>query len=171
MNNFKLNTIEEAVSDFREGKFVIVVDDEDRENEGDLICAAEKITPEMVNFMLKYARGVLCAPITIGRAQQLELRQPQARKREAGLKIRFRPGKGIGHIGAHFSGGAQLGDAALVLSGSKQDEANAATPGKSAAEKPKEEHAPETAGDSGMGDSGTLPPPDLSAAVQRGKKK
>ena len=57
MENFKLNTIEEALEDFREGKFVIVVDDEDRENEGDLICAAEKITPEMVNFMLKNARG------------------------------------------------------------------------------------------------------------------
>ena len=69
----KLNTIEEAVSDFREGKFVIVVDDEDRENEGDLICAAEKITPEMVNFMLKYARGVLCAPITISRSHELDL--------------------------------------------------------------------------------------------------
>jgi 3,4-dihydroxy 2-butanone 4-phosphate synthase/GTP cyclohydrolase II len=71
--NFKLNTIEEAVEDFREGKFVIVVDDEDRENEGDLICAAEKITPAMVNFMLKYARGVLCAPITISRSRELDL--------------------------------------------------------------------------------------------------
>jgi len=69
----KLNTIEEAVEDFRDGKFVIVVDDEDRENEGDLICAAEKITPEMVNFMLKYARGVLCAPITISRSKELNL--------------------------------------------------------------------------------------------------
>ena len=69
----KLNTIEEAIDDFREGKFVIVVDDEDRENEGDLICAAEKITPEMVNFMLKYARGVLCAPITISRSEELDL--------------------------------------------------------------------------------------------------
>ena len=69
----KLNTIDEAVDDFREGKFVIVVDDEDRENEGDLICAAEKITPEMVNFMLKYARGVLCAPITISRSEELDL--------------------------------------------------------------------------------------------------
>jgi len=68
-----LNTIEEAIDDFREGRFVIVVDDEDRENEGDLICAAEKITPEMVNFMLKYARGVLCAPITISRSEELEL--------------------------------------------------------------------------------------------------
>ena len=62
MEELKLNTIEEALVDFREGKFVIVVDDEDRENEGDLICAAEKITPEMVNFMLKNARGVLCGP-------------------------------------------------------------------------------------------------------------
>ena len=69
----KLNTIDEAVDAFREGKFVIVVDDEDRENEGDLICAAEKITPEMVNFMLKYARGVLCAPITISRSEELDL--------------------------------------------------------------------------------------------------
>ena len=73
METFKLNTISEAIDDFRDGKFVIVVDDEDRENEGDLICAAEKITPEMVNFMLKYARGVLCAPITISRSEELDL--------------------------------------------------------------------------------------------------
>ena len=73
MQQLKLNTIEEALDDFRDGKFVIVVDDEDRENEGDLICAAEKITPEMVNFMLKNARGVLCAPLTISRAAELEL--------------------------------------------------------------------------------------------------
>ena len=73
MEPLKLNTIEEAIEDFREGKFVIVVDDEDRENEGDLIIAAEKITAEHVNFMLKYARGVLCAPITIERCKELEL--------------------------------------------------------------------------------------------------
>ncbi len=73
MINEKLSTIPEALDDIREGKFVIVVDDEDRENEGDLICAAEMITPEMVNFMLKHARGVLCVPITIKRAEQLEL--------------------------------------------------------------------------------------------------
>ena len=73
MDTPKLNTIEEAIQDFSEGKFVIVVDDEDRENEGDLICAAEKITPDMVNFMLKYARGVLCAPITISRSIELDL--------------------------------------------------------------------------------------------------
>ena len=69
----KLDTIDEAIKDFRDGKFVIVVDDEDRENEGDLIIAAEKITAEKVNFMLKYARGVLCAPITIDRCKELEL--------------------------------------------------------------------------------------------------
>ena len=73
MELLKLNNIEEALEDFKAGKFVIVVDDEDRENEGDLICAAEKITPEMVNFMLKKARGVLCAPVTISRAEELSL--------------------------------------------------------------------------------------------------
>jgi 3,4-dihydroxy 2-butanone 4-phosphate synthase/GTP cyclohydrolase II len=73
MQEFKLNTIDEALDDFRKGEFVIVVDDEDRENEGDLIIAAEMITPEKVNFMLKYARGVLCAPITISRSEELDL--------------------------------------------------------------------------------------------------
>ncbi len=70
---FKVNTIEEAIEDFREGKFVIVVDDEDRENEGDFIMAAEKITAEHVNFMLKNGRGVLCAPITEQRCHELNL--------------------------------------------------------------------------------------------------
>ena len=73
MNSIKLNRIEDAIEDFRKGEFVIVVDDEDRENEGDLIIAAEKITPEKVNFMLKHARGVLCAPIPISRCKELEL--------------------------------------------------------------------------------------------------
>ena len=73
MQDFRLSSIEDAVKDFRDGKFVIVVDDEDRENEGDLICSAEKITPEMVNFMLKNARGVLCAPITNSRCAELDL--------------------------------------------------------------------------------------------------
>ena len=73
MSTSKLNTIEEALEDFRAGKFVIVVDDEDRENEGDLIIAAEKIDAEKVNFMLKHARGVLCAPITISRSIELNL--------------------------------------------------------------------------------------------------
>ena len=69
----KLNTIEEAIADFKEGKFLIVVDDEDRENEGDFIIAAEKITPEKVNFMMTHGRGLLCAPITEERCEELEL--------------------------------------------------------------------------------------------------
>lgn len=73
MSKITLDTIEEAIADFREGKFVIVVDDEDRENEGDLIIAAEKVTPEKINFMLKNARGVLCAPITVSRCEELDL--------------------------------------------------------------------------------------------------
>ncbi len=69
----KVNTIQEAIEDIRNGKFVIVVDDEDRENEGDFITAAELITPEKVNFMLTNGRGVLCAPITEERCSQLKL--------------------------------------------------------------------------------------------------
>lgn len=69
----KINTIQEALEDFRAGKFVIVVDDEDRENEGDFIIAAEKITPEKVNFMLQHGRGVLCCPITEQRCAELDL--------------------------------------------------------------------------------------------------
>lgn len=69
----KLDSIEDAIKDFAEGKMVIVVDDADRENEGDLIVAAEKITPEQVNFMLKNARGVLCVPLTISRCASLGL--------------------------------------------------------------------------------------------------
>ncbi|MGN0224263.1 MAG: bifunctional 3,4-dihydroxy-2-butanone-4-phosphate synthase/GTP cyclohydrolase II [Muribaculaceae bacterium] len=68
-----LDPIEDAIDAFRRGEMVIVVDDEDRENEGDLIVAAEKITPEQVNFMLKNARGVLCAPLTISRCKELGL--------------------------------------------------------------------------------------------------
>ena len=73
MENINLDNIEDALEDFRQGKFVMVVDDEDRENEGDLIIAAEKITPEDVNFMLKNARGVLCAPLTMERCHELGL--------------------------------------------------------------------------------------------------
>ena len=73
MGEFKLSSIEDALEDFKAGQFVIVVDDEDRENEGDLIIAAEKITPEKVNFMLKNARGVLCVPITLSRCEELDL--------------------------------------------------------------------------------------------------
>ena len=73
MEDFKLSTIDEALADFKEGKFVIVVDDEDRENEGDFITAAELITPEKVNFMLMNGRGVLCVPITMDRCRELNL--------------------------------------------------------------------------------------------------
>ena len=72
-DDIALSTIEDALEDFKQGKFVIVVDDEDRENKGDFITAAELITPEKVNFMLKHGRGVLCAPITMSRAEELEL--------------------------------------------------------------------------------------------------
>lgn len=73
MGEFKLSSIEDALEDFKSGQFVIVVDDEDRENEGDLIIAAEKIDAEKVNFMLKHARGVLCVPITMSRCKELDL--------------------------------------------------------------------------------------------------
>ena len=73
MEEFKFDRIEDALEDFKQGKFLIVVDDLDRENEGDLITAAETITPEKVNFMLQNARGVLCAPITISRCEELDL--------------------------------------------------------------------------------------------------
>ena len=73
MNKIKLDTIEDALHDFAQGKMVMVVDDEDRENEGDLICAAQTITPQQVNFMLKNARGVLCAPMSMSRCRELEL--------------------------------------------------------------------------------------------------
>lgn len=72
-NSIRLDSIPEAIECFRQGQMVIVVDDENRENEGDIIVAAEKITPEQVNFMLKNARGVLCVPLTISRCRELEL--------------------------------------------------------------------------------------------------
>lgn len=73
MTNIKLDCIDDAINDIRQGKFVVVVDDEDRENEGDIIAAAETITPDKVNFMLKRARGVLCVPITRERCLELNL--------------------------------------------------------------------------------------------------
>jgi 3,4-dihydroxy 2-butanone 4-phosphate synthase/GTP cyclohydrolase II len=69
----KFNTIEEALEDLRLGKMIVAVDDEDRENEGDLLMAAEKVTPEAINFMAKYGRGLICAPLEAERANQLEL--------------------------------------------------------------------------------------------------
>ena len=73
MEQLQLATIEQALEDFRQGKFVVVVDDEDRENEGDLITAAELITPEKINYMIRYGRGVLCAPLSKERCRQLGL--------------------------------------------------------------------------------------------------
>ncbi len=72
-NKIKLNTIEEAIEDIRQGKVIIVVDDEDRENEGDFLAAAEKVTPEMINFMATHGRGLICAPITEHRCEDLKL--------------------------------------------------------------------------------------------------
>jgi 3,4-dihydroxy 2-butanone 4-phosphate synthase/GTP cyclohydrolase II len=69
----QLNTIEEAINDIRNGKVIIVVDDENRENEGDFLAAAEKVTPEMVNFMATHGRGLICAPLTENRCKELEL--------------------------------------------------------------------------------------------------
>ena len=69
----RLNSIEEAIADIKNGKIVIVVDDEDRENEGDFICAAEKVTPEIINFMATHGRGLICTPITVQRAKELDL--------------------------------------------------------------------------------------------------
>lgn len=70
----QLNTIEEAIEDIRQGKIIIVVDDEDRENEGDFLAAAEKVTPEMINFMATHGRGLICAPLTENRCKELELK-------------------------------------------------------------------------------------------------
>lgn len=69
----QLNTIEEAIEDIRQGKIIIVVDDEDRENEGDFLAAAEKVTPEMINFMATYGRGLICTPLTESRCKELGL--------------------------------------------------------------------------------------------------
>ena len=74
VQKIQLNTIEEAIEDIRQGKIIIVVDDEDRENEGDFLAAAEMITPEMINFMATHGRGLICAPLTESRCKELELK-------------------------------------------------------------------------------------------------
>ncbi len=71
--SFKLNSIKEAIDDIRAGKIIIVVDDEDRENEGDFLAAASKVTPEMINFMATHGRGLICAPLTEKRCKELQL--------------------------------------------------------------------------------------------------
>lgn len=83
-----MDSIEEAIEDIRNGKIIIVVDDEDRENEGDFICAAEKVTPEMVNFMVKEGRGLMCAPLTAQRCHELEL-NPMVNRNTAEYETAF----------------------------------------------------------------------------------
>src|SRR6186997_2990624 len=72
-SNMTFASIEDAIAEIREGRMVIIVDDEDRENEGDLVCAAEKATPEIVNFMARHARGLICLPLTEERCDELHL--------------------------------------------------------------------------------------------------
>jgi len=112
MQDIKLNTIEEAIEDFREGKFLIVVDDEDRENEGDFIVAAEKITPEKVNFMLTYGRGVLCVPITEDRCEELELNM-QAVRNTSPLETPFTIT--VDRLGAGCTTGVSMHDRAQTI--------------------------------------------------------
>src|SRR5207302_9103777 len=83
-----LSTIEEAAADIRDGKMIIIVDDEDRENEGDLVCAAEKITPEIINFMAVHGRGLICLPLTEERCNELQL-FPQTTENTSSLGTAF----------------------------------------------------------------------------------
>ncbi len=83
-----LSTIEEAVEDIRSGKMIIIVDDEDRENEGDLVCAAEKVTPEIINFMITHARGLICLPLTEERCDELHL-PPQTAENTSSMGTAF----------------------------------------------------------------------------------
>ena len=73
MSIIKLDNISEAINDIKNGKVIIVVDDENRENEGDFVCAADAVTPEIVNFMAKHGRGLICTPITEKRSKKLNL--------------------------------------------------------------------------------------------------
>ncbi len=83
MIKIKFNSIEEAITDLQDGRMVVVVDDEDRENEGDLVMAASKVTPEAVNFMIRHARGLVCAPLTSERVKELDLPQMVSRNTDA----------------------------------------------------------------------------------------
>lgn len=79
MTNYKFNTIEEAIEDIRKGKMIVVVDDEDRENEGDLVIAAEKVTPHIINFMVKNGGGLICLPLTLERLEELHIERMVAK--------------------------------------------------------------------------------------------
>ncbi|MCB4792426.1 MAG: bifunctional 3,4-dihydroxy-2-butanone-4-phosphate synthase/GTP cyclohydrolase II [Elusimicrobia bacterium] len=82
MNQFKFSTIPEAIEDIRKGKMIIIVDDPGRENEGDLVCAAEKVTPEIINFMAKYGRGLICLPLIGSRLDELKIQRMVERSDE-----------------------------------------------------------------------------------------
>ncbi len=86
--NMSLATIKEAAEDILSGKMIIIVDDEDRENEGDLVCAAEKVTPEIINFMVTHARGLICLPLTEDRCDYLQL-PPQTQENTSGFGTAF----------------------------------------------------------------------------------
>ncbi|MDD4571980.1 MAG: 3,4-dihydroxy-2-butanone-4-phosphate synthase, partial [Clostridia bacterium] len=85
---YKFNTIEEAITDIQNGKMIVVVDDENRENEGDLIIAAEKVTPEAVNFMAKHGRGLICMPVAGQRLQELSI-EPMVTKNTESQQTAF----------------------------------------------------------------------------------
>ena len=87
-NKMPLATIEEAARDIRDGKMIIIVDDEDRENEGDLVCAAEKITPEIISFMAIHGRGLICMPLTEERCDELQL-SPQTQDNTSSMGTAF----------------------------------------------------------------------------------
>src|SRR5215203_5507882 len=88
MARMSLATIDEAVEDIRAGRMVIIVDDEDRENEGDLVCAAEKVTPEIISFMAIHGRGLICMPIKEDRADELNL-HPQTSDNTSSMGTAF----------------------------------------------------------------------------------
>ena len=88
MENFKFDSIEEAIEDFKSGKMIIVADDEDRENEGDLICSGEKVTPEIIKFMAENAKGLICLAISPELAEKLDLPQMVEQNNES-MKTAF----------------------------------------------------------------------------------
>ena len=112
MSNFQLNTIEEGISDIRDGKLIIVVDDEDRENEGDFICAAELITPEIVNFMATHGRGLICVPLPEERCEELDL-QMMVGKNTSFHETQFTVSVDL--LSAHTSTGISAHDRAATI--------------------------------------------------------
>ena len=125
----KLNSIEEAIEDISKGKIVIVVDDENRENEGDFVAAAEKVTPQLVNFMIKYGRGLLCAPLTSKRCEDLKL-DLMVGKNTDPLKTQFTVS--VDKIGKNCTTGISASDRSetiKALANAKTKEEDLARPG------------------------------------------